>query len=123
MEQTVKVAGLVATTPRHIITSDGVEITSFRLAASRRRFDEATGVWVDSETNWYTVTCKGRLAINVNVSVNKGDRVFVAGLLKIRDWQTTDNAGTNVEIEAALIGHDLYFGTSEFTRTVVGATE
>jgi single-stranded DNA-binding protein len=56
MSELVTVAGLVATTPRHLVTQDGLPITSFRLAASHRKFDRALNKWIDGETNWFTVT-------------------------------------------------------------------
>ena len=118
MGEHITTAGLVATTPRHIITADGLPITSFRLAASVKTFDRATAKWVE-ETNWFTITAFRQLAINTAGSVNKGDRVVVSGGLRVRDWDNGDRAGTSVEIEADSIGHDLAWGTSEFTRTVM----
>jgi len=113
------VAGLVATTPRHLVTQDGLPITSFRLAASHRRFDRAQNKWVDGETNWYTITSFRQLAINSAGSVSKGDRVMVAGKLRVRDWDNGERAGTSVEVEADSLGHDLCWGSSVFTRTVL----
>lgn len=119
MAENITVAGLVATTPRHLITADGVAITSFRLASSSRRYDRALSKWVDGETNWYTITAFRQLAINAAGSVNKGDRVFVQGVLRVRDWDNGERSGTSVEIEAEAIGHDLTWGQSVFTRTVL----
>jgi single-strand DNA-binding protein len=59
------------------------------------------------------------LAINASTSVSKGDRIFVAGRLRVRDWDNGERAGTSVEIEADAIGHDLSWGTAAFTRTVL----
>lgn len=119
MTETITVAGLVATTPRHLVTQDGLPITSFRLAAANRRFDRTQNRWLDGETNWYTVTGFRQLAINSASSVNKGDRVLVSGKLRIRDWDNGERAGTSVEIEAETIGHDLTWGTNNFTRTIL----
>lgn len=118
MSDIITVTGLIATTPRHVVTSEGLPITSFRLASSQRRYDRATEKWVDASTNWYTVTAFRQLAINAVPSVSKGDRVVVSGRLRVRDWQNDDRTGTNVEIEAESIGHDLFWGTAVFTRTV-----
>ncbi len=117
--ESITVSGLVATTPRHLITQDGLPITSFRLAASSRRFDREQGKWVDGETNWYTVTGFRQLAINLATSVSKGERIMVAGRLRVRDWDNGERAGTSVEIEAEHLGHDLLWGTAAFTRTVL----
>ena len=119
MSDTITVTGLIATTPRHIVTSEGLPITSFRLASSQRRFDKATLKWVDSSTNWYTVSAYKQLAINCVPSLNKGDRIIVSGRLRVRDWTTDDRTGTNVEIEAEVIGHDLFWATAVATRTVM----
>lgn len=115
----ISTTGLVATTPRHLVTQDGLPITSFRLASSTRRYDTATNRWIDGETNWYTVTAFHSLGINSAGSINKGDRIMVSGLLRIRDWDNGERAGTSVEIEADAIGHDLSWGTAVFNRTVL----
>lgn len=117
-EQQIVVTGLVATTARHLVTADGLPITSFRLASATKRFDRTSMEWIDGETNWYTVTSFRGLAINTATSVSKGDRVVVSGSLRIRDWDNGERAGTSVELEAETIGHDLVWGQSTYTRTV-----
>ena len=117
--ETTTITGLVATTPRHLITKDGLPITSFRLASSNRRFDRASMEWVDGETNWYTITTYRTLAVNTATSIGKGDRVIVSGALRVRDWDNGERTGTSVELEASNIGHDLAWGTTAFTRTVL----
>lgn len=116
---TITLTGLVATTPRTIATSEGLVITSFRLASSQRRFDRAVGEWVDTETNWYTITAFRGLATNVAASIEKGQRVLVTGRVRVRDWEAGEKSGTTIEIEAEAIGHDLNFGRAAFTRDVV----
>lgn len=117
MIDTLSVSGIVATTPRHVVTSEGLAITSFRLASTQRRFDKGQAQWVDIDTNWYTVVSFRQLAINANKSLNKGDRVVATGRVKVRNWQNDDKSGTSVEIEADALGHDLLWGTSAFERT------
>ena len=118
MSDQYSVTGLVATTPRHLVTQDGLPITSFRLAASLRKFDKQLNRWVDAETNWFTITSFRQLAVNSSMSVSKGDRVVVIGRLRVRDWDNGERAGTSVELEAESIGHDLLWGSSTFTRTI-----
>ena len=124
MTDTIFLTGVVATSPRHVTTSEGLAITSFRLASSQRRYDRAMSKWVDGETNWFTVSSFRNLATNAAGSVAKGDRVVVAGRLRVRDWENSDRSGTNVEIEADALGHDLTWGTSVYSRHVsVAAAE
>ena len=101
----------------------GLAITSFRLASSQRRYDRTQQRWIDADTNWYTVSCFRGLATNAAGSVVKGDRVMVTGRLKIRDWENTDRSGTTVEIDAENVGHDLFWGTSTFTRTLTSSAD
>jgi single-strand DNA-binding protein len=118
MTDTLTLIGLVATIPRHLVTSEGLAITSFRLASTQRRFDRTKNQWVDGETNWYTVTTFRQLAINTAASINKGDRVVVAGRLRIREWQAGDKSGINIEVDADALGHDISWGSTVFSRSV-----
>jgi single-strand DNA-binding protein len=119
MSESFTVSGLVATTPRHLVTQEGLPITSFRLASSKRRFDRTKKIWVEGETNWFTITSFRQLAINSAASISKGDRVVVSGKLKVRDWDNGERSGTSVEVDAESLGHDLVWGTAEFSRTVL----
>ncbi len=121
MTDTITITGLVATAPRHLVTSEGLPITSFRLASSQRRFDRAKQRWVDGETNWYTVTAFRHLAINLVGSVDKGDRLIVTGRLRVRNWENGERSGTTVDIEADAVGPDLTWGTARFTRIVASS--
>jgi single-strand DNA-binding protein len=118
MTDSITLTGLVATAPRHIVTSEGLAITSFRLASTQRRFDRSQERWIDGDTNWYTVTAFRQLAINAAGSVKKGERVILAGRLRVREWENGERAGTNVDIEADAIGHDLTWGSSAYTRSI-----
>ncbi|MBX3099510.1 MAG: single-stranded DNA-binding protein [Salinibacterium sp.] len=118
MTDQITVTGLVATAPRHLVTSEGLAITSFRLASTSRRFERSASAWVDGDTNWFTVTAFRALAVNAATCVSKGERVIVTGALRIREWENGKQTGTNVDIEADAIGHDLAYGTAEYRRVV-----
>jgi single-strand DNA-binding protein len=118
MSDHLTITGLVATQPRHIITSEGLPITSFRLASTQRRFDRSQEKWIDGETNWYTITAFRQLAIHAAGSIEKGQRVVLSGRLRIRDWENGERTGTTIDIEADALGHDLAWGTSAFTRSI-----
>ena len=117
---TLTITGLIATTPRHITTREGVDIVSFRLASQTdvQRTDGLAG----TETNWYTVSLFNGLAVNAAASLNKGDRIIVTGALRIRDWENTDRSGTTVELIGEHIGHDLAWGVSVHTRVGTSLT-
>lgn len=116
MTDNITVTGVVGSDPKHHVTSQGLAITSFRLASTRRYFDRSKGTWEDGETNWYTVSAFRQLAFNASTSIIRGERVLVHGRLRLRAWETGEKSGTAVEIEADAIGHDLTWGVSNFTR-------
>jgi single-strand DNA-binding protein len=98
------------------VTSSGTSVASFRIASNSRRFDKSTSSWIDQEPSYLSITAWSQLAENVALSVHKGQPLVVTGKLKVRQWQDADKSGTNVEIDAIAIGHDLNRGTSEFTK-------
>lgn len=116
MSERVTVSGLVATAPRHLVTQEGLAITSFRLASMQRRFDRQKNEWRDDNTNWYSVSSFRILAKNAAASLDKGHRVIVSGRLKVREWDTGERSGVSVDIEADTIGHDLVWGQTAFER-------
>jgi len=116
MSDNIMLTGFVGSEPKSLTTAEGLAITSFRLASTQRRFDRAQDKWVDGETNWYTVTTFRQLAANAAVSINKGERVVVSGRIKVREWEANGKKGTNVDIEADALGHDLSWGTAAFSR-------
>ncbi len=121
MTDIITLTGLVATSPRHITTSEGLAITSFRLASNQRRFDRGQNAWVDGDTNWYTVTAFRQLGVHAASSIEKGQRVIVTGRVRIRDWESGEKSGTTIEIDAEAIGHDLTWGRASFTRSVLAS--
>lgn len=117
MSDTISIVGNVATEPKQHAPG-GIPITSFRLAASQRHFDRASGAWVEGATNWYSVSVFRTLGEHALESLRKGDRIFVRGRLRIRDWSAGEKSGTTAEVDADAIGHDLLWATTVFTRAV-----
>jgi single-strand DNA-binding protein len=116
MTDLITVTGVVGSDPRHTVTGQGLAITSFRLASTRRYFDRAKGSWEDGETNWFTVATFRNLAVNSARSLHKGERVVVRGRLRLRAWDTGEKSGLAVEIEADSVGHDLSWGVSSWQK-------
>ncbi|SIT73473.1 single-stranded DNA-binding protein [Microbacterium sp. RU33B] len=116
MSDTITVIGNIAGDPEHRQTAAGIAVTTFRVASSQRRFDRATGQWVEAHTNWYSVSAFRSLAQHAFRSLRKGDRVVLTGKLRVRNWDNGTARGTAVEIDADAIGHDLLWGTTTFEK-------
>lgn len=108
MDASFTVRGVVASRPRHLVTAEGLAVTTFRLlsaAASRDR-------------SWFTVSALRRLAVAAAGSLEAGDPVLVVGRLVIREWPG-ERSGVTAEVEAMAIGHDLAAGRSASVRARV----
>lgn len=113
----VTITGYVATEPRLREVPNGAKVTNFRLASTERRFDKGLKQWRDGATMFVTVACWRSLAENVLSSVKKGQPVVVEGRLHVSSYDDKDGvARNNIEIEAAVVGHDLTRGISAFTK-------
>ena len=121
MNDTITLTGFVATPPHQRGMSGNSPVISFRLLSSQSHFDRAKNIWIDDDPNWYTVSAFRQLAVNVLKSVGKGDHVIVTGRLRIHDWEASGRSGTNIDLNADAIGHDLCFGQTSYTR-VAGTT-
>ncbi len=113
----VTVAGRLVAAPEARNTKSGVPFTAFRIASTIRRPNPQTRQYEDAATNFVNVTAFRALGANISNSVHKGDPVVVYGRMRVNQFTRADNSpGTSVEIDAYSVGHDLSFGTSEFTK-------
>lgn len=106
-EPQITLSGNVAAAPALRLAA-GTPVTSFRVGATPRRYDKATGTWSDGETLWFTVTAWRALAEHCVASLVKGDKVVVSGRLTQRTWTADDGSSRpGLELDAASIGIDL----------------
>lgn len=123
MSDYITFRGFVATDIKTSTTPGGVGTASFRLGSTARRFDRASGSWVDIHTNWFTVQGYRQLAGNMACSIKKGQRVIVVGRLKLRQWEKEGRIYHAAEIDAESVGHDLMWGSANYIRTVTNGPQ
>ena len=116
MPEHITLRGFVGKDPESHLFDDGTVAARFRLATTTRRFDAEKNTWVDISTNWYSVRCFRGLAMHVMNSVRCGQPVIVTGKLQIQEWMSDNGPRTTVQVDATAIGHDLNFGTANFSR-------
>ncbi|HET7311134.1 MAG TPA: single-stranded DNA-binding protein [Mycobacteriales bacterium] len=107
--------GNLVADPVQWVTASGLKVTKFRIASSGRRFDNASGGWIDTEVVYMSVNCWKQLGLNVLQSLHKGDTVVVGGRLRFREYDAAEGGGRRqaYEIDASSVGPDLarYVGT------------
>ena len=89
----VSLIGNVGRDPENRFTTNGTQVLSFSVACNRLGPPAMAGAEREKVTEWFTITCFGKLAeVYANV-VTKGNRVFIEGRLQSRKY--TRNDGTN----------------------------
>src|SRR5215207_8778026 len=116
MNDAITIKGFVATEITSGTTPGGVATASFRIGSNSRRRDK-DGQWVDGHTNWFLVQGYRHLAGNMGCSIRKGQPVIVVGTLRIRSWERDGRVYYSHTIDADAVGHDLTWGTANFTRS------
>jgi single-strand DNA-binding protein len=114
----IDLAGFVASEPSFKRLATGTSTAKLRVAYTERRLNRETGEWGDGPTSFVTVLCWRTLADNVAVCLRKGEPVLVRGRLRVREYESKDGSrGTETEVDASSIGHDLSRGVAHFSRT------
>jgi single-strand DNA-binding protein len=114
----ITVVGNVVDSPRRARVRDGA-VTNFRMASTARRYDAATGQFVDTSTLWIDVECWNDLSSNVSGSISKGDPVIVHGWIRTHEWDSDNGKRSRPQIRATAVGHNLSRGMATFTKRQV----
>lgn len=94
----------------------GVELSTFRLASTPRRWDRRSGTWLNGTTSWMSVQCWRSLAEHVRDSVRRGDPLIVVGKLRTEEWTKDGVRNSRFLLEAITVGHDLTRGVARFQK-------
>jgi len=114
-ETMITVVGNVVDSPRKARVGKG-EVTNFRVASTPRRFDSAAQRFVDGDTFYVDVECWDDLGSHVSASVGAGDPVVVLGSISTSEWETDAGRRSKPRIRARVVGHNLYWGLTKFTK-------
>lgn len=76
--------------PEMRYTPNGRPVTEFSVAVTHRGRDPQTGEWADQGTDWYRVSIWGDRAERAAEEFHKGNRVFVEGRFKTREYEAKD---------------------------------
>ncbi len=97
----VMIIGNLGRDPEMRYTPNGRPVTEFSVAVSHRSRDAQTGEWSDDQTDWYRVTVWGDRAERTAEQFRKGNRVFVEGRFRTREYEARDGQKrTSLEVTA-----------------------
>ena len=116
-ETVITVVGTVITPVDRHRLADGTVVANFRVVSTQRRYDKATGGWVDGEKLYIDVKCWRDLAENAAASLDKSDPVMVSGRLYTRSYEQNGQRRWTVTLEAQSVGPDLAWCTAAVTRS------
>src|SRR3954471_11667996 len=97
----VMIIGNLGRDPEMRYTPSGRPVTEFSVAVTHSSRDQATGEWADEATDWFRVTVWGDRAERAAEQFRKGNRVFVEGRFRSREFERKDGTkGVSLEITA-----------------------
>jgi single-strand DNA-binding protein len=123
-ETYLTMSGNLTSAPKSGATKVGDTWARIRVASTSRMFDRADNQWRDGATVFMDVICWRRLADNVVLTLDKGDRVVVVG--KLRQGSYDDQQGvrhTTYEVEADSVGPDLSKSAASVMRRLAAVTD
>ena len=96
----VMIIGNLGADPEMRYTPSGRPVTQFNVAVNQSTKNQQTGEWVEA-TDWFRVSVWGDRAERAAENLKKGNRVFVEGRFKTREFEGRDGkARTSLEITA-----------------------
>ena len=94
------IIGNLGADPEMRYTPNGRPVTQFNVAVNQSTKNQQTGEWVE-ETDWFRVSVWGDRAERAAENLRKGNRVFVEGRFKTRQFEGRDGqTRTSLEITA-----------------------
>ena len=76
--------------PEMRYTPNGKPVTQFSVAVSHSREPDGQGGWIDDGTDWFRVSVFGDRAERAAEQLRKGNKVFVEGRFKSREFEGKD---------------------------------
>lgn len=83
--------GNVGVDPNYKTFENGGTIAQFSIATTKKGFINKKGVTIPDKTEWHNIVLSNKLADIANQYVRKGDKLYIEGELRTRNY--TDNVG------------------------------
>ena len=123
-ETYVTVSGNLTAAPKSGESRAGTKWARLRVASTSRVFDRTEGQWRDGDSLFLDVVCWRRLAENVVLTLERGDRVLVNGRLRQRSYEDQQGVRHQAwELDAESVGPDLNKVPAKLSRRLVVVDE
>jgi single-strand DNA-binding protein len=114
---TFHLTGNLTADPEMRYTPSGTAVCNFTVAATPRRFDKATGGWVDRDAIFMRCTAWKQLAEHIAESAVRGQTVMVSGELETNSYETREGEKrTSLQLTVREFGISLKFGTAKYSK-------
>lgn len=113
---TVTGVGTLTADPELRFTPSGAAVANVNIAFNSRKKNNQTGEWEDGDTTFLRGSIWKEYAENVAETLTKGDKVFVTGTLKQREYEKDGQKRTVYELNIDEIGPGLRFATASVKR-------
>lgn len=108
MSASIILVGNLAQDPELKFTNTGKALAKLAVVTSKRKKNDQTGAWEDTDTTFWNVTVWDKTAEHVADSLQKGDPVIVNGTASERSWQNDQGEKrSRIEVNATNIALDL----------------
>ncbi len=114
------ITGNLTADPELRFTPSGAAVAGFTVAFTPRRFDKASGEWVDGTTTFLSCSAWRQLGEHAAESLRRGSRVVVTGTLVTDTWEKDGEKRSAVKLVCDDVGASLAYATVEIhkaTRT------
>ncbi|MDQ3763180.1 MAG: single-stranded DNA-binding protein [Actinomycetota bacterium] len=112
----ITLAGMLVTDPELSVSPTGAAVARFTVVADDSRYDPVTGQWVNKGATFLRCSIGDQAAKNVAESLTMGARVLVTGVLRQREWETTNGDKRYAyEVDATDVGASLTWATVTVT--------
>lgn len=113
----ITIAGTLVADPELRFTPTGAAVTNFTVAANDRRYDTTKNEWVDGGATFLRCSIWRQAAENTATSLTKGTRVLLTGVLRQREWETSEGVKRySFDVDVTEIGASLKWATLTVTK-------
>lgn len=112
--------GNVGGDPTYKTFENGGTIAQFSVATTKKGFTNKQGVTIPDKTEWHNIVLSNKLADIANQYVRKGDKLYIEGELRTRNY--TDNVGIQRYV-TEIYGYSMQMLSSKNNRNNIPAPE